>query len=107
MSEQNESGLNPAVAATGDAQTRAQQPKVNWDDSDMASTYANVANVMGTREEMMLLFGNNQTWQGGMNEVTIKLSNRIVMTPHAAKRFYVLLQMGLKQYEDRFGEIKI
>jgi len=88
-------------------QVMAQQPRVNWDDGEMVSSYANVANVMGTREEMMLLFGNNQTWQGGQNEVTIKLSNRIVMTPHAAKRFYVLLQMGLKQYEDRFGEIKI
>lgn len=107
MSEQNASGPRPTVAIPGEEQARAQQPKVNWDDSDMASTYANVANVMGTREEMMLLFGNNQTWQTGSNEVTIKLSNRVVMTPHAAKRFSLLLQMGLKQYEERFGEIKL
>ncbi len=36
------------------------QPKIVWDDSNMRSVYANVANVAGTREEIVLLFGMNQ-----------------------------------------------
>jgi len=40
----------------------AQQVKVRWDDSSMRSAYANVCNVAGTREEIVLLFGMNQAW---------------------------------------------
>jgi hypothetical protein len=41
---------------------RAGAPKVNWDDSDMRSSYANVCNVSSTREEVVILFGTNQAW---------------------------------------------
>ncbi|KDE39349.1 MAG: DUF3467 domain-containing protein [Nitrincola lacisaponensis] len=83
------------------------QPKIHWDDSEMQTSYSNVCNVMGTREEIMLLFGSNQAWQTGQTDVNVKLSNRILLTPHAAKRLKVLLEMGLKEYETRFGEIKL
>ena len=32
-------------------------PKIDWDDSNMKSSYANVCNVNGTREEVVLFFG--------------------------------------------------
>lgn len=84
-----------------------EQPKIHWDDSEMQTHYSNVCNVMGTREEIMVLFGSNQAWQTGQADVSVKLSNRILLTPHAAKRLKVLLDMGLKEYETRFGEIKL
>lgn len=83
------------------------QPKVTWDDSKMKTSYANVCNVLGTREEVMLLFGANQAWQGGQKEVTVALSERIVLNPYAAKRLMHMLQQGLKEYEARYGELKI
>ena len=43
-------------------------PRITWDDSGMRTSYANVCNVLGTREEVMLLFGANQAWQGGQKE---------------------------------------
>lgn len=98
------------VLDAAQAQPTIAQPKVNWDDSQLQSTYSNVCNVMGTREEIAFLFGSNQSWQtdqAEVKEVNIKLSNRILLTPHAAKRFSTLLQLGLKQYEDKFGEIKL
>ena len=82
-------------------------PKVLWDDSKMHTSYANVCNVMGTREEIMLMFGTNQAWQGGAKEVTVALSERIVLNPFAAKRLMMLLGQGLKEYESRYGELKI
>lgn len=82
-------------------------PKVIWDDSKMQTSYANVCNVLGTREEIMLLFGANQAWQGGQKEVTVLLSERIVLNPFAAKRLLVLLGQGLKEYESRYGELKV
>ena len=82
-------------------------PKVVWDDAKMQTSYANVCNVIGTREEVMLLFGANQAWQSGQKEVTVVLSERIVLNPYAAKRLMQLLGQGLKEYEARYGELKV
>jgi len=82
-------------------------PKVTWDDSNMRTAYANVCNVLGTREEIMLLFGANQAWQGGQPEVRVALSDRIVLNPLAAKRLLRMLEQGLKEYEDLYGEMKL
>ena len=81
--------------------------QVVWDDTQMVTTYANVCNVLGTREEMMLLFGANQAWQSDQKEVKVVLSNRIVLNPYAAKRLMTMLEMGLKEYESRYGELKL
>ncbi|HAT50062.1 MAG: DUF3467 domain-containing protein [Nitrospirae bacterium] len=81
--------------------------QIVWDDSHMQTTYANVCNVMGTREEIMVLFGANQAWQADQKEVKVMLSNRIVLNPYAAKRLMALLEMGLREYEARYGELKL
>jgi len=80
-------------------------PTVRWDDSRMKSTYANVCNVSSTREEITLLFGLNQAWNAAQKELTIELSDRILLNPYAAKRLSNLLNNVVTQYEDRFGEI--
>lgn len=82
-------------------------PQITWDDSKMETTYANVCNVLGTREEIMLLFGANQAWQTQQSEVKVALSNRIVLNPYAAKRLMTLLELGLREYETRYGELKL
>jgi hypothetical protein len=94
-------------ARPASAATPAGQPKVIWDDAKMQTSYANVCNVLGTREEIMLLFGANQAWHGGQKEVTVLLSNRIVLNPFAAKRLHQLLDQGLREYEARYGELKV
>jgi hypothetical protein len=80
-------------------------PQVNWNDSDMATTYSNVCNVAFTQEEVVLLFGMNQNWQSGQDEITIKLAKRMIMTPHGARRLQALLGNLLAQYESRFGQL--
>ncbi len=87
-----------------DAQSK---PAVRWDDSKMASTYANVCNVACTREEMTLLFGTNQTWQTGGKELTVELSNRVILNPFGAKRLAILLGNTVREFEARFGELKL
>ena len=42
-------------------------PQVNWNDDNMATTYANVCNVAFTQEEIVCLFGMNQNWHGGQD----------------------------------------
>jgi hypothetical protein len=81
--------------------------QLKWDDSNMKSSYANVCNAMSTREEVVLMFGVNQAWHGGQKEVTIQLTDRIILSPHAAKRLSLLLNNLIKQHEDRFGVLNI
>jgi hypothetical protein len=38
--------------------------------------------------------------------VDVKLANRIVMSPFAAKRLAVILTQSIKAYENQFGEIE-
>lgn len=80
---------------------------LRWDDSKMTSTYANVCNVSSTREEVTMLFGTNQSWHTGQPELTVQLTNRIILNPFAAKRLAILLGNILREYEARFGELKI
>jgi len=81
--------------------------KIKWDDSSMKSSYANVCNVTSTREEVVMLFGMNQAWNRGQKEVTIHLTDRIVVSPYAAKRLSTLLGNVVKEYENRFGALNV
>ena len=85
----------------------ANTPQVVWNDADMRSTYANVCNVSSTREEVIVLFGTNQAWQGNEAQVTVDLSDRVIMSPFAAKRLMLLLQNVIGQYESRFGTLDV
>lgn len=80
---------------------------IHWDDSNMQTSYANICNIASTREEITLLFGTNLTWQAGQNEVTVQLSNRVVMNPHVAKRLMMMLDATIKNYESTVGPINV
>jgi hypothetical protein len=83
-------------------------PSVDWDDSEMKTTYANVVNASSTREEVAVFFGTNLTWNPNeKREFHVKLSDRVVLSPHAAKRLSILLQAILKEYESRFGSLGV
>jgi len=92
----------PAVAATS-----AEGMRIKWDDANMKSSYANVCNVTSTREEVVMLFGVNQAWNRGQKEVTIQLTDRIIVSPYAAKRLMMLLDGVVKEYEKRFGVLNL
>src|ERR1700755_1206819 len=82
--------------------------RVVWDDSQMATSYANVINVFSSREEFTFLFGTNQTWSlSDSRELTVRLSNRIVLTPYAAKRLQTLLAARIADYEKRFTPLAL
>jgi len=85
----------------------AGQRKIRWDDSNMRSVYANVCNVAGTREEIVLLFGMNQAWHSAQEDVTIQLADRIVLSPFVAKRLSVLLSNVIADYESKHGSLDV
>jgi hypothetical protein len=82
--------------------------RVEWDDTKMDTTYANVANAASTREEVALVFGTNKTWKvSGDKPVKIELTDRIILSPYAAKRFSLLLNNVIDEYESRFGKLEV
>ena len=87
-------------------QEAPQQMKVRWESANMQSAYSNVCNVSGTREEIVLFFGMNQAWDPAQQEMTIHLSNRIVMSPFVAKRLAALLNNVIKDYETKYGALE-
>lgn len=89
-----------------DSSAKARTPQVKWDDSNLRTAYANVCNVSSTREEVVMLFGVNQSWHAGP-EVTVQLQDRIILSPHAAKRLSILLGGVVSEYEKRFGELEV
>ncbi len=80
---------------------------VKWDDSSIRSSYANVCNVISTREEVSMMFGMNQHVDNENKEVVIELSEKIVLNPYAAKRVALLLNNVIDQYETKYGAIEL
>lgn len=82
-------------------------PNVTWSDTNMKTSYANVVNVVSSREEMTLFFGTNQSWNANDKELIVNLSDRVILNPHAAKRLLTLLNAVVKEYENRYGAVNI
>jgi hypothetical protein len=106
------------VAKQAESTEKTQQPAatpdasllsaVKWDDSRMATHFANVVNIQSTLEQVDLFFGTNQTWNvPNDRRVQVELSNRIILSPHAAKRLWLALGGVLESYEARHGELRI
>lgn len=91
---------------TNNAQSKKQSTPVKWTTTNLHSSYANFCNANSTREEVVLNFGVNKTWERGANqEVDIELNHRVVLSPFAAKRLSGLLQQLMKEYETRYGAL--
>ena len=86
--------------------TKPEGRKVKWDDKELTTSYANVCNVSSTREEVTLLFGTNETGLS-RDEVSIRLTERIVLGPYAAKRLAKVIGNVMEEYEKRFGKLDV
>lgn len=97
-----------AAKTTATEQTEPAHKAVEWIDGSMETCFANVVNVQGTREQVDLFFGTNRTWNVTDNgEVSVELSNRIILTPLAAKRLWTVLGNVLREHESRYGNLTI
>ena len=84
------------------------EARLNWDASRMATSFANVVNIHSTREQVDLFFGTNQTWNtGDEGTLSVVLSNRLILSPYAAKRLALALNGVLREYEARYGSLDV
>jgi hypothetical protein len=101
-----------AAAPAGNASaTEARAPgegqaRLRFDTSQLKSSYCNVCNATTTREEVVLNFGLNDTWDLGRSDVEVQLHHRIILSPNAAKRLQDLLTRLMAEYETRYGAVK-
>lgn len=83
------------------------QRRIRIDGTGVKNSYANTCHVASTKEEIILNFGLNESWEQGQQEMQIQLTNRIILNPHAAKRCALLLTAVMQQYEARFGALDL
>ncbi|HWH47995.1 MAG TPA: DUF3467 domain-containing protein [Burkholderiales bacterium] len=95
----------PAVPQDQPTVAGANGARINWDVSNLRSVYSNVCSVTSTREEVVMLFGLNRTWDRGQPVVTVTLSDRIVFSPTAGKRMALTLRRVIEEYEKRWGPL--
>ncbi|MBW2102868.1 MAG: DUF3467 domain-containing protein [Deltaproteobacteria bacterium] len=97
MAEKKDTAQNVEAPAT----------TIRWNTANLKSSYANVCNVTSTREEVVLNFGINQSWERGQQEMEIQLTDRIILSPFAAKRLSTMLTRLMGEYEARYGELNL
>jgi len=107
MADSPETGDRTTPAAPPRPAGAQAGPTIRWDDSNLKSSYANVCNVSSTREEVVLVFGINNAWERGQSEVQVSLSDRVILSPFAAKRLATLLANVMREYESRFGALNL
>ncbi len=108
MKEKNSFGsqiLNEQESLPLSNESGERRVQVRFDDRQMSTHYANVANVGMSKDEVTLLFGTNQTWGGVGEEIVIQLSTRMIMTPSVAKNLVETLQRVLQEYEEKVRKI--
>ncbi|MFC3616292.1 DUF3467 domain-containing protein [Lutimaribacter marinistellae] len=92
---------------TGPRQREATVPpsQVKFDTSNLKSSYCNVCNGSSTREEVVVNFGVNNSWDMGTAKLEVQLEHRVVMSPHAAKRLRDMLVRLIDEHETRYGKL--
>lgn len=84
----------------------AEGQQIRMNAASLKSTYCNMVNATTTREEVVLNFGVNQSWDRGASDYEVNLEHRIILSPFAAKRLSQMLGKLIDEYETRYGELK-
>jgi hypothetical protein len=80
-------------------------PMVNFKSSAYRSIYANNTAFQSSAFDFAMIFGEIQ--EADDKKVTVAQEVRVIMSPLHAKIFSGVMLQNLKNYEDRFGEIKV
>lgn len=95
------------------AQTGQQQIRLNIDERNLKTDYANAFRTNGTAEEVMLDFGLNlvapPVQQDGQQvpQIVFQVNERIVLSYFSAKRLAITLSQLVRRHEEQFGEIEL
>ncbi|MFK7818043.1 MAG: DUF3467 domain-containing protein [Planctomycetaceae bacterium] len=92
-------------AAAAPAAPAQPQQQVTVDDAQVQAGYANFCRVSSSPEELILDLGlNPQPYATG--DVTVNVSQRIILNHYTAKRLLSALSMALQRHEQAFGVLE-
>lgn len=98
-----EQGAPPGAAGQA---AQAQAGRVQFDTSALKSSYCNVCNGSSTREEVVLNFGLNTSWdRSGDDRLQVALHHRVILSPQAAKRVRDMMVRLIEEHEARYGKL--
>jgi len=106
--KKDEQGQQSGDGPTGEQtqpQEAQQRPRVEVDDSNAATMYANFCRVTGTPEELIIDFGLNSQPMGVPNE-PVMVKQRIVTNYYTAKRMLHALHLSVQRHEQAFGVLE-
>jgi hypothetical protein len=95
----------PAEAAGDQAQPGQIQQRITVDDSGVMAAYSNFCRVSSTPEELILDLGLNPT-PFANGDITVPVTQRIIMNHITAKRMLGLLSATLQRHEQAFGVVE-
>ncbi len=93
------------TAAVPTPVVQAPQQNLTVEDTHSAASYANFCRVSSTPEELILDLGLNPN-PFAQGNVTIQVSQRIIMNHFTAKRLLQALAMTLQRHEQAFGTLE-
>jgi hypothetical protein len=108
--EETGAAKSTAVAAEGSGDSADPQPgqiqqRITVEDSDVTACYSNFCRVSSTPEELILDLGLNTT-PFASGDITVPVSQRIIMNHITAKRMLGLLSATLQRHEQAFGVVE-
>ncbi len=87
------------------AERAPQRQRIEVDDSNALTTYANFCRVTGTPEELIIDFGlNSQPF--GVPSDPVVIRQRLVTNYYTAKRLLQALHLSVQRHEQAFGVLE-
>ena len=105
MAKDKSDDTDDAISAPAASGPAAQQQTLSVDDTAATAGYANFCRVSSTPEELILDLGLNPNPYAQGN-VTVHVSQRIIMNHFTGKRLLSALGMALQRHEQAFGVLE-
>jgi len=82
--------------------SQKRQFKMKIDPKDEGGNYSNIATVLSSENEFLIDFG---MFLPGSEQ--IRVGSRVILSPRTAKQLMIALQNNVRNYENKYGEIKL
>jgi hypothetical protein len=107
VSKDKESDTISTISGATDPQKPQQQIQLQIDDSQTPTNYCSTARVWGSAEEINLDFAGPVRATNDAKVARLKIDQRIVLNPWAAKRLALALGQAVARYEQTYGTLEL
>jgi len=105
VAQETQQQAEQSAGAPQAEQPQRLQQTLQVDDSEVNAGYANFCRVSSTPEELILDLALNPN-PYAQGDVTVRVSQRIIMNHYTAKRLLGALSMALQRHEQTFGVLE-